>query len=126
MVTFKVNEIEFANHVIAGTYEVNRVPEYEEWTDAKRRKHKQQLRAGKVKGSFDMHFKTTEEYDLFKNALDEVKNEGGAFMEQIIITVNGEQDPVTVDMFLDYSLNRNRDGRWKDYYEVFTVTVEER
>lgn len=126
MVTFKVNEIEFANHVIAGTYEVNRVPEYEEWTDAKRRKHKQQLRAGKVKGSFDMSFKTTEEYDLFKNALDEVKNEGGAFMEQIIITVNGEQDPVTVDMFLDYSLNRNRDGRWKDYYEVFTVTVEER
>lgn len=126
MVTFKVNDIEFADHVIAGTYEVNRVPEYEEWMDAKRRKHKQQVRAGKVKGSFDMFFKTTEEYDMFKDALDEVKNEGGAYLEGIIITVNGEQDTAVVDVFLDYSLNRNRDGRWKDYYEVFTVTIEER
>ena len=80
---FKVNNIDFSDHVLAGTYEISEVPVYTEWTDANGRDHHEVYRK-RLQGSFDMYFKTVSDFESFRQALIAAR-QGDSDLTQILI-----------------------------------------
>lgn len=126
MVTFKVNNNEYANHILAGTYDVAREPVYKEWIDANQKKHKKFMREGKIIGSFSMFFRTMNEYQAFISNINTKTSVNGDYVQGIVITDNKSGTVRNIDAWLTFRPIRNRDGKWNDYFDVFTVNIEER
>lgn len=121
--TFTVDSTDYSGHVIAGSYKVNNEPQYQIWTDANHQIHKIKLR-DKVVGSFDMFFRTISDYDTFKGHLAAVKNTDNSY--SISVTVNNTSAQANINAYVDYQLVRNIDGAWNDFFEKYTVSIEER
>lgn len=121
--TFSVGSVDYSDHVIAGTYKVNNKPQYKIWEDANYHTRKIKLR-DQIVGSFDMFFRTEAEYEDFMEDIEDAKNTDDSV--SISITVNNTSEQANINAFLDYDLVRNIDGTWNDYFERFTVTIEER
>lgn len=119
---FSISDKDYSDHVIAGTYKINTRTEYDEFLDAAKIKHKRILRE-KAAGSFNMFFRTEEEYLAFKNTLDQAKSSEETYPVSVTVNDTGEQRECNA--FIDYELTRNRDASWRDYFEVFTVNLEE-
>ena len=115
---------DYSAHVIAGSYKVNNDPQYSEWEDVNHRVHRFKLR-DKVVGSFDMFFRTTTEYATFLADLAAAQSATNNSYA-ISVTVNDTGEQKAIDAFVDYELVRNIDGGWNDYFERFTVKIEER
>lgn len=124
MIMFKVNNIDFSNHVIAGTYAVNTTEKYNTWTDANYHTHKQVLRTI-TKGSFDVYFKTMEEYNAFSSAIRASKTANGDSCISATVVDNISNQEVTGRFYVEYTPIRDRDSKWRDYYKQFTIKLEE-
>lgn len=121
--TFLVGSTDYSAHVIAGTYEVNNEPVLYEWTDARKILHSRKIR-DKVVGSFDMFFRTVTEYNAFKSVLDDAKSSTDEAYT-LSVTVNDTAEQETITAKVSFKLVRNIDGAWNDYFERFTVNIEE-
>ena len=119
---FKVNNIDFSSHVLAGPYDIGDVPLYTEWTDANGRDHREVFRK-RLQGSFDMYFKTVTEFEQFNMAYKAVRQASG--LTRILIMNNSNNELEQKDVYLEFSPIRNRRDDWEDYYEQFTVDVKE-
>lgn len=115
---------DYSSHVIAGSYKVKDEPQYSEWEDTSHRKHKFRQR-NKVVGTFDMFFRTLAEYTTFKSDLDAAQSSSDDSYS-ISVTVNNTGVQKSIYAFIDYDLTRGIDGGWNDYFERFTVKIEER
>lgn len=122
--TFLVGDVDYSDHVIAGSYNVNNEPQFNEWVDTNYTTHRQKLR-DKVVGSFDMFFRTVEDYEEFKADLDEAQSSTN-LSYSLSVTVNNTSEQKSINAFVKYSLVRNIDGGWNDYFERYTVNIEER
>ena len=122
--TFTVGSTDYSNHVIAGTYEVNNRPQYRTWEDGNHKTRRTKLR-DQIVGSFDMFFRTEAEYEDFMDDIENAKDSTKDNAVSISITVNNTLTQEDTYAYIDYSLVRNRDGAWNDYFEVFTVNIEE-
>lgn len=121
---FKVGNVDYSDHVIAGSYKVNNEPSYKTWVDAAYHTHRQKLR-DKVVGSFDMFFRTLAEYEEFMDDIAEAMDDSDDAVS-LSVTVNNTSEQKSIYAFIDYKLIRNIDGAWNDYFERYTVTIEER
>ncbi|MBP3753597.1 MAG: hypothetical protein J6I66_01925 [Lachnospiraceae bacterium] len=119
---FIIGETDYSDHVIAGSYKVNNVPVTEDWTDAAGVIHRQKIR-DKIIGTFDMWFRTKNEYNLFLECISQ--NRQPNLTCSVTVEVNNAGDSYTGDFFINHETVRNRDGAWKDYMEVFTVNIEQ-
>lgn len=119
---FTVNDIDFSDHVLAGTFEISDVPIYTEWTDANGRDHREVYRK-RLQGSFDMYFRTVTEFEEFNQAYKTARRDSG--LTTITIMNNSTNQVEQKDVYLDFSPIRNRRDDWEDYYEQFTVDVKE-
>jgi hypothetical protein len=120
---FKIGNTSYADHVIAGTYQINQKDIGKEWTDANQIKHKTLMRT-KVSGSCDMFFRTIEEFNEFVANIKAVKTTNQSVPMEL--TVNNVNEDKEIDAFIDFDAVRNRDGMWKDYILRYTLSVEER
>lgn len=120
---FNIGGTDFSNHIIAGTYKVNDIGSFEEWVDASHRKHKRKLRR-LVAGTFDMFFRTADEFNVFNNVVIASTDVNNAI--PLTLTVNNGAASQLIEAFLTYEPIRDRDGNWEDYFKTFTVTLEER
>ena len=120
---FKIGDTSYADHVIAGTYQINQKEIGQEWTDANHVKHKTLMRT-KISGSCDMFFRTIEEFNDFIANIKTVKTSNQSVPMEV--TVNNINEDKIMDAFIDFDPVRNRDGMWKDYILRYTLTVEER
>lgn len=118
----KVNNIDFSSHVLAGTYDIGDVPIYTEWTDANGRDHREVFRK-RLQGSFDMYFKTVDEFEVFNSAYKTIRQDSG--LTRIMIMNNSTNQVEQKDVYFDFAPVRNRRDDWEDYYEQFTVEVKE-
>lgn len=123
---FKIGSTEagdYSNRVIAGSYNVQTKPVTTSWEDANGVEHRQVIRAARTEGSFDMWFKTIEEYNTFAAlvATTRVAN------QTVLCSVksNTTDTLVTGNFFVDFAPVRNRRGDWSDIMERFTVTIKE-
>ena len=119
---FTVNDIDFSDHVLAGTFEISDTPIYTEWTDANGRDHREVYRK-RLQGSFDMYFRTVTEFEEFNQAYKTARRDSG--LTTITIMNNSTNQVEQKDVYLDFSPIRNRRDDWEDYYEQFTVDVKE-
>lgn len=119
---FTVNDVDFSDHVLAGTFEISDVPIYTEWTDANGRDHREVYRK-RLQGSFDMYFRTVTEFEEFNQAYKTARRDSG--LTTITIMNNSTNQVEQKDVYLDFSPIRNRRDDWEDYYEQFTVNVKE-
>lgn len=119
---FIVNNIDFSGHVLAGTYEVGNEPIYTEWQDANGRYHREVFRK-RLQGSFDMYFKTVDEFEQFNQAYKTIRQDSG--LTKVSIMNNSTNQVEIKDVYLDFSPVRNRRDDWEDYYETFTVDIKE-
>ena len=119
---FKVNNVDFSAHVLAGTYDISDVPVYTEWTDANGRDHREVYRK-RLQGNFDMYFKTVTDFEQFNSAYKTAKQTSG--LTRINIMNNSTNQVEAKDVYLSFAPIRNRRDDWEDYYEQFTVDVKE-
>lgn len=124
MAVFKIEESDFSGHMIAGTYSVIRRPVYSTWNDGNGNSHRQ-LKRYKMQGSFDMFFRTMEEYQDFINAIESSKTANVNSYVAATLTDNMSNEDIEGYFYLDFSPLRNRDAKWNDYMQAFTVNVEE-
>lgn len=119
---FIINNVDFSGNIIAGTYEVNDTDIFVSWKDGNYTQHRKRV-SSKVSGSLKMFFRTVEEYNDFLNALNSTKRDNMTHL--ITLMVNNSNRIKSCDMFIDYSLIRNIDGGWHDYFEAFELKLEE-
>lgn len=119
---FVINNVDFSNHVLAGTYDIGDVPIYTEWTDANGRDHREVFRK-RTQGSFDMSFRTVTEFEEFNQAYKAVRKDSG--LTRVSLMNNSTNLVERKDVYLEFSPIRNRRDDWEDYYEQFTVDVKE-
>lgn len=119
---FVVNNVDFSDHVLAGTFEVGDIPIYTEWTDANGRDHREVYRK-RLQGSFNMFFRTVTEFEEFNLAYKTARRESG--LTTIMIMNNSNNQVEQKEVYIEFSPIRNRRDDWEDYYEQFTVDVKE-
>lgn len=119
-----IGNVDYSNHVIAGSYNINQKIQSSKWDDANYRTHKFKQR-DKIVGSFDMFFRTVADYESFKADLDDAQAlDDDSY--SISLTVNNISEQRRINAFIDYELVRDIDGKWQDYFGRFTVNIEER
>ena len=119
-----IGNVDYSNHVIAGSYNINQKIQSSKWDDANYRTHKFKQR-DKIVGSFDMFFRTVTDYEGFKADLDDAQAlDDDSY--SISLTVNNISEQRRINAFIDYELVRDIDGKWQDYFGRFTVNIEER
>ena len=119
-----IGNVDYSNHVIAGSYNINQKIQSSKWDDANYRTHKFKQR-DKIVGSFDMFFRTVTDYEGFKAHLDDAQAPDDDSYS-ISLTVNNISEQRRINAFIDYELVRDIDGKWQDYFRRFTVNIEER
>lgn len=122
--TFKVGTTSYANNVVIGTYDINKVPVYDEWVDADGKIHRIKIR-DKVQGSFDLFFRTATAYAAFKTVVDGQTSSSNLSVS-VTVSVNNTNADSTISAYLDFAPVRDVDGTRNDYYKVMKVTLEER
>lgn len=120
---FKIGNTSYADHVIAGNYQINQKNIGEDWTDANGVKHQTLIRK-KISGSCDMFFRTIEEFNDFIANIKAVTTSNQSVPMEV--TVNNINEDKVIDAFINFDPVRNRDGMWHDYILRYTLSVEER
>jgi hypothetical protein len=127
-IMFKVGtgntEVDYSNRVIAGSYDVQTKPVYTTWYDGDGKEHRKLTRnTPRTEGSFDMWFKTIEEYNDFAA---QVASERLSDLTNLIsVRSNTTNQLVSSKFFVDFSPIRTRKGDWTDIMERFTVSIKE-
>lgn len=119
---FSIGDNDFSDKVLGGTYSVGDEDIYTVWQDANGRNHHEVYRK-QLKGSFDMLFKTVEDFNVFNEAYKEARFDSGLI--RVSIMNNSTNAVESKDVYLSFKPIRNRRDDWNDYYEQFTVDVEE-
>lgn len=123
MVMFKIGANDYSNRVIAGSYKINSEDVVKIWTDIEGVEHSEPIRE-RVVGSFEMIFKTMEEYEEFYEVYKNARNPDTSV--RIAICDNKTNEVKIIDARLTFSLTRNRDGSWNDVYERFKMNIREK
>lgn len=122
---FKLNDVDFSDHVVAEGYQVNLKEVYQEWKDGSQKKHKDVV-AKKILGKFQMFFETDNELQAFVTALSSCKQLDNTYPVKLKINNNMVASlSDTKYVFIDYEPVRKKYTALSDFYEVFEVMIEE-
>lgn len=119
---FTLGGVNYSAHIIKGSYNVNKVDEFEEWTDADYKVHRYAGRT-RVKGSFEMQFMNTGDYSNFITAMDTNKQTNGTYLPTLFINNRNAAESVTC--FLSFEVGLEQDSNLRLRFPKFTVSVEE-
>lgn len=123
MIMFKIGETDYSNRVIASNYNINSTEVYTTWTDASKTEHRS-LERKRVVGSFDVYFKTIEEYEAFTEQVAAVKDDNLAV--DITVCDNKTNTEMEINAFIDYTPIRSKDGLNNDTMGTINITIQER
>lgn len=121
---FKLANIDYSDHVIAGAYKVVQNEVAVNWTDANHIDHHDVVRT-RVEGSFDVYFKDMTEYDAFLSIYEANKVDGHVPVTVTVNNVPSDTAEKSVNAFLKFEPTRNRNDFWADFMERFTITLQE-
>ncbi len=125
MAMLVINGVDYSAHVIGGAYKVVKKPVGVSWTDGFKTKRFSYQGRDRVEGSFDVFFRTIDEYNAFLSDLSAVYNLGFYTLTVKLNNIAPPNDHATGRFTLDYEPVRNIDGKRDDYIQRFTVTIEE-
>lgn len=127
-IMFKVGsgntEVDYSSRVIAGSYDVQTKPIYTSWYDGDGKEHRKLTRnTPRTEGSFDMWFKTIEEYNDFAAQVEDSKLTNLTVLASV--RSNTTDELVSGYFYIDFAPVRTRRGDWTDIMERFTVSIKE-
>lgn len=111
-------------HIVVGTYEVNEEDVYKDWTDGNLCKRREVVRT-RVKGSFEVYFRSMDEYQQFVDAIESNRSEEGC-VDCNIMANNTDRYLTNRSLYFTLKPKRSRAITGKDYFPQFEVEVEER
>lgn len=121
---FIVGDKNYTKHIIVGTYAINNKPVYKTYTDSNGHTHRFKIR-DKVVGSFEIFFKTAEEFNDFSADIKDNESDVN-FSIPVTVTVNNTGEEKLINAYVEYEPTRYLNGIREDYFEKFKVTIEER
>lgn len=121
---FKIGNRDFTNNVIPGTYAVNLEDVSYTWQDGLMVTHKSIIRQ-KLVGSFDMFFRTAEEFHEFVSTIKSGTNTNNTIRVNLIANNDPTNALLSRHVFLNYTAVRNKDACGNDYFNQLTIGVEE-
>ncbi len=121
---FKLNDVDFSDHVVAEGYQVNFKEVYQEWTDGGQVKHKDVI-GRKLSGKFQMYFEGTAGLQAFVTALANCKTIDNTYPVHLKANNYNVATLLSRNVFIDYEPVRKRLPAMQDAFEVFEVTIEE-
>ena len=124
MAMLVINGHDYSNRVIAGSHNVVKEDVGTSWTDGNFKNHMEVSRQ-RVTGSWDMYFKSMAEYDTFLADIYAVKVSGYIPMTVKVNNLPSDESEVEINALMEIAPVRNRNGKWEDFMERFTVTIEE-
>ena len=117
-----INGTDITKHIIASTYNVNCIDEYDEWKDGWHITHREFIRE-RVIGSFDLKFlKGTSDYANFVSLVENAKVNGCLSMN---VYVSNKNIAKTIDAYCNYTPTLRKNVGVKEH-EQFTFILEER
>ena len=121
---FELAGTDFTPNITMATYQVNRVPVYEEWTDANGINHRDTYRS-RVSGGFHLKFTENDDYYNFINLVHE--NTGQSGYTPVTVYLNNYNTVTDVNVFISFEPTNELPYFGKiDKYDGFDVTIEER
>lgn len=121
-IMFKVGNIDYSNRVLSGSYSVQNEDIYDSWTDANLKEHRSAYRK-RMSGSFNMLFKTIDEYQAFLDNLKELKTDGLTY--PIIALDNLSNEEISFDGYISFTPKRRRNDLWQDMVDIVTINIKE-
>lgn len=119
---FKIGNTDFTKCIVANSYSVNRKDVYFAWEDANGTAHRT-LKRQKISGSLSLYMRSAQYQAAFTQALEQGKQPGGFYI--VTATVNGVEQDLTFNAFLDCDLTRKTVGV-RDTFNEFELRIEER
>lgn len=119
---FTVGGVNFSAHIVRNSYKVNRVDEFEEWTDANYTTHRYAGRS-RVKGSFELQFMKAADYNTFLSTMSTSKQSNGTYLPTLFI--NNTNGAESITCYLSFEVGLEQDSNLQLRFPKFKVTVEE-
>lgn len=120
---FEIAGTSFADHILSGSYKVNKKPISKDWKDANGKKHQQVIRT-QILGSVDMFFRTEAEFLDFVETIEGNRSLNGTVLVELSVNNTGTDE--VIEAFLTFEPVRAIDGAWNDYMLKYTLNIEER
>lgn len=115
---------DLSKHVPMGTYNVNVLEEFEEWTDSNYDIHRKLLR-NRVEGTFNLKFKSISDYEDFLTAITKARTTTG----QNYITMNAfatnKGTNYTKKFYIEFTPKNDLPHMVDSKNDAFTVTIKE-
>lgn len=121
---FKLNNVDYSDHVVAESYQVNLKDIYREWTDGGQVRHKDVI-GQKLGGKFQVYFEGTTDLQAFVTALANCKTIDNTYPVHLKANNYTVASLLSRSVFIDYEPVRRRSPAMEDVFEVFEVTIEE-
>lgn len=121
---FSIDGLDFTQCIKMGTYQVNKVDVYNEWSDGFGMNHHDIYRK-RIQGSFEMYFVNESDYEDFLNYVEVNKTAGGYLPVTLFInnTNDWEND---VNVYLTMELKNEIPYIGMGKYSGFTVNIVQR
>ncbi len=122
-ILFKINNSDFTGNIVLDTYEVNLVEVNDKYTDASETDHYIFLR-NRIKGKFDMAFKTQGDYSAFLTAYTGNKISAKNAWP-ITVTPNNTLSAAQIYARVTFEPKRTKTAAGTDIIRQLSVTIEE-
>ena len=119
---FSVGGVNYSAFIVRDSYNVNKVEEFNEWTDANFIKHRYAARQ-KVKGEFDMQFMKRSDYSAFVANLANTRGLDGTYIATLFL--NNQDTAESINCFISFEAGLTQDSNFLLRIPKFTVKVEQ-
>lgn len=111
-------------HIPMGTYNVNVMEEYEEWTDSNYDIHRKLLR-NRIEGSFNLKFKSIADYEEFLDVLAKAKTTTGQNYIKMSAFVTNKGQILTKMFYFEFEPTNDLPTMADGKNDAFTFTIKE-
>lgn len=115
---------DLSKHVPMGTYNVNVLEEYEEWTDSNYDIHRKLLR-DRIEGTFDLLFKNIADYEDFLTVLTKAKTTTGQNYIEMDAFCTNKGASYNKKFYYEFAPKNDLPSMADSKNEAFTVTIKE-
>lgn len=125
MAIFKIKTTDCSAHVVAESFNINRLPIYKEWTDAGNYTHRDIIDY-KIQGSMLMYFKDTTELQSFITLIENSKEPDETI--PVSIKCNNYQivNLTSAYVYIEYQPVRKLSGALSETFDTIEVSIKEK
>lgn len=123
-VLLKIGSTDVTANILVDSYAVYNQPVYKNYEDANGITHKRYIR-NKIKGTFEMFFKTLSAYSDFVTLLT-TNTDSTNYSVACTVYDTYRQDLYTINAFIEFKPTITLDATFNEFMKKLSITIEER